>query len=157
MAAGRANQFLRHLARIAEGCTTLGHGLRFVAPYFLSKLSQFGSRSAAVALYALNNKIGFILVYPIGKTPLLQMGRLRLKLDPFHAMQRLSKLVLKSHGAYGAYMARLRDALFMVHSEDLAAVEAALRLLGKTPEEIEEKKKTDWAYFLQRCRRYDDS
>ena len=85
------------------------------------------------------------------------MGRLRLKLDPFHAMQRLSKLVLKSHGACGAYMARLRDALFMVHSEDLAAVEAALRLLGKTPEEIEEKKKTDGAYFLQRCRRYDDS
>ena len=57
-------------------------------------------------------------------------------------------------GACAAYMARLRDALFMVHSEDLAAVEAALRLLGKTPEEIEEKKKTDWAYFLLRCRRY---
>ena len=108
---------------------------------FLSKLSQFGSRSAAIALYALKNKIGFILVYPIRKTPLLRMGPLRLKLDPFHAMQRLSKLVLKSHGACGAYMARLRDALFMVHSEDLAAVEAALRLLGKTPEEIEEKKK----------------
>ena len=83
------------------------------------------------------------------------MGRLRLKLDPFHPMQRLSKLVLKSHGACGAYMARLRDALFMVHSDDLAAVEAALHLLGKTPAEIEEKKKTDWAYFLQTCRRYD--
>ena len=67
------------------------------------------------------------------------MGRLRLKLDPFHAMQRLSKLVLKSHGACGAYMARLRDALFMVHSEDLAAMEATLRLLEKTPAEIEEK------------------
>ena len=94
-------------------------------------------------------------MYPIGKTPLLQMGRLRLKLDPFHAMQWLSKLVLKRHGACGAYMARLRDALSMLHSEDLAALEAALRLLGKTPEEIEEKKKTDWAYFLLRCRRYD--
>ena len=52
-------------------------------------------------------------------------------------------------------MARLINALFMVHSEDLAAVEAALRLLGKTPEEIQEKKKTYWAYFLLRCRRYD--
>ena len=41
MAVGRANQFLRHLAQIAEGCTTLGHGLRFVEPYFLCKLSQF--------------------------------------------------------------------------------------------------------------------
>lgn len=50
---------------------------------------------------------------------------------------------------------RLRNALFMVHSADLAAVETALRLSGKTSEEIEGKKKTDWAYFLRRCRRYD--
>ena len=82
------------------------------------------------------------------------MGRLRLKLDPFQPLQRLSKLVLKSHGECGAYMARSRVALFMVHSEDLAAVEAGLRLLAKTPAEIEEKKKTDWVYFLQRCRSY---
>ena len=77
------------------------------------------------------------------------MGRLRLKLDIFHAMQRLSKLFLKSHGACGAYMARLRDALFMAHSEDLAAVEAALRLLGKTPAEIEEKRKPTGRTFLR--------
>ena len=83
------------------------------------------------------------------------MGRLRLKLDSFHAMQWLSRLVLKSHGACAAYMARPRDALYMVYSEDLAAVEAALRLLGKTPAKIDEKKKTDWEYILQRCHRYD--
>lgn len=106
-------------------------------------------------LSKINSKIN--LVYPIEQTPTLQMGRLFLKLDPFHAMQRLSKLILKSHGACRAYMARLRDAFFMVHSEDLAAVEAALLSLGMTPPEIEEKKKTDWAYFLQRCRRYDKS
>ena len=119
--------------------------------------AQFRSRHAAVAFYAFNNKNGFLLVYHIGQTCPLQMGRLFLKLDPFHAMQRLSKLILKSHGACRAYMARLRDAFFMVHLEDLAAVEAALRSLGKTPAEIEEMKRTDWAYFLQRCRRYDKS
>eukprot|EP00904_Undaria_pinnatifida_P000541 jgi/Undpi1/10488/HiC_scaffold_29.g12938.m1 len=69
---------------------------------------------------------------------------------PAPMAKRLSKLVLKSHGECGAYMARSRVALFMVHSEDLAAVEAGLRLLAKTPAEIEEKKKTDWVYFLQR-------
>lgn len=83
----------------------------------------------------------------------MQEAWLCLRLDPFHAMQRLSKLILKSHGACRAYLARLRDAFFMVHMEDLAAVEAALHLLGKSPEEIEAKKKTDWGYFLQRCRR----
>ena len=83
------------------------------------------------------------------------MGWLRLKMDPFHAMQRLCKLSLKSHGSCGAYMARLGDALLMVHSEDLAAAEIALRLLGKTSAEIEEKRGTECAYFLQRCRRYD--
>eukprot|EP00903_Cladosiphon_okamuranus_P006310 g6187.t1 len=68
-------------------------------------------------------------------------------------MQRLSKLILKSHGACRAYLARLRDAFFMVHMEDLAGVEAALRLVGRSPAEIEEKKKCDWGYFLQKCRR----
>jgi len=42
----------------------------------------------------------------------------------------------------------------MVYMEDLAGVEAALRQLGKSPEEIDAKKKADWGYFLQRCRRY---
>lgn len=73
----------------------------------------------------------------------MQAALLSLRLDPFHAMQRLSKLILKAHGACRAYLARLRDALFMVYREDLAGVEEALRLLGKTPEEIQAKKNSD--------------
>eukprot|EP00903_Cladosiphon_okamuranus_P019959 g18342.t1 len=84
---------------------------------------------------------------------LFEAAWLCLRLDPFHAMQRLSKLILKSHGACRAYLARLRDAFFMVHKEDLAGVEEALRLQGMSPEEIEAKKNSDWGYFLQRCRR----
>lgn len=68
-------------------------------------------------------------------------------------MQRLSRLVLKSHGAFRAYFARLIDAWFMVVSEDLAAVEAALLRLGMSQQEIDAKKKSDWRYFLERCRR----
>lgn len=83
----------------------------------------------------------------------MQTARLCLCLDPFHGMQRPSKLVLKSYGACGAYMARLRDAWFIVYKEDLAGVEEALRLLGKSPEDIETKKRTDRSYFRQRCRR----
>ncbi len=78
---------------------------------------------------------------------------LLVKLDAFHAMQRLSKLILKSHGACRAYLARLRDAFFKVNAEDLAAVEAALLQTGMSKEDIEVKKTKDWTYFLQRCRR----
>lgn len=68
-------------------------------------------------------------------------------------MQRLSKLILKSHGACRAFLARLRDAFFKVYAEDLAGVEAALLKAGMSQEEIDVKKRTDWAFFLQRCRR----
>ncbi|CAN0246061.1 unnamed protein product [Hapterophycus canaliculatus] len=67
-------------------------------------------------------------------------------------MQRLSKLILKSHGACRLYLARLRDALFMVRSEDLAGVEAALLLLGHSQEDIDNKKKIDWPSFLRSYR-----
>lgn len=75
------------------------------------------------------------------------------KLDAFHAMQRLSKVILKSHGACRAYLARLRDAFFKVNAADLAALQAALRLAGMSQAEVNEKKAKDWAYFLKRCRR----
>ena len=75
------------------------------------------------------------------------------RLDAFHAMQRLSKLVLKSHGACSAYLARLRDAFFMVNADDLTAAEADLRHKGMSQEDVDRKKERDWPYFLQRCRR----
>ncbi|CAN0373205.1 unnamed protein product [Pylaiella littoralis] len=83
----------------------------------------------------------------------LKVAGLVVKLDAFHAMQRLSKLILKSHGACGAYLARLRDAFFTINAEDLAAVEAALLQAGMSQDEVDIKKTKDWAYFLKRCRR----
>lgn len=82
-----------------------------------------------------------------------KVAGLAVKLDAFHAMQRLSKLILKSHGACRAYLARLRDAFFKVNADDLAAVQAALLQAGMSQEEVDAKKAKDWAYFLKRCRR----
>lgn len=76
-----------------------------------------------------------------------------IKLDPFHAMQRLSKLVLKSHGACRAFLTRLRDAFFKVYRSDLEEVETALRQQGKSDGEIETIKEQTWGYFLSLCRR----
>ena len=83
----------------------------------------------------------------------LQDKGMSVRLDAFHAMQRLSKLVLKSHGACSAYLARLRDAFFMVNADDLAAAEADLRHKGMSQEDVDRKKERNWPYFLQRCRR----
>lgn len=68
-------------------------------------------------------------------------------------MQRLSKLILKSHGACAPYLARLRDAFFILYKEDLENVEAALRMSGLSDEDITLKKHNDWGFFLRRCRR----
>ena len=76
-----------------------------------------------------------------------------IKLDPFHAMQRLSKLILKSHGAYRAFLTRLRDVFFKVYRSDLEHVEAALRQQGMSAEEIQTKKEQNWGFFLKPCRR----
>ena len=75
-----------------------------------------------------------------------------MKLDPFRAMQRLSKLVLKSHGACRAFLRRLRDAFFKVYRSDLVEVETALRQQGKSDAEIETMKEQNWGYFLSLCR-----
>ena len=76
-----------------------------------------------------------------------------IKLDPFHAMQRLSKPVLKSHGTCRAFLTRLRDALFKVYRSDLEEVETALGQQGKSDAEIETMKKKNWGYFLSLYRR----
>ena len=76
-----------------------------------------------------------------------------IKPDPFHAMQRLSKLVFKSHGACRAFLTRLRDAFFKVYRSDLVEVETALRQQGKSDAEIETSKEQNWDYFLSLYRR----
>lgn len=42
------------------------------------------------------------------------------RLDLFHGLQRISRLVKKTHGAFRPFMARLRDACFIVNQEDIA-------------------------------------
>lgn len=44
---------------------------------------------------------------------------LKVRLDIFHALQRISRLLKKSHGAFRPFMARLRDACFIVNLADV--------------------------------------
>ncbi|KAJ3081332.1 hypothetical protein HDU99_005967, partial [Rhizoclosmatium hyalinum] len=73
---------------------------------------------------------------------------LKVRLDCFHAMNRINKTLLKSHGAYKPFMARLRDAFFLISKDDLDLVVAALKTAGLSDDEIEAKKDYDWAFFL---------
>jgi hypothetical protein len=68
-------------------------------------------------------------------------------------MQRISRTIKLKHGAAHAFLARLRDAFFVVSKEDLDAVCAFLQKQNLSKEEIEKKKKEDWVYFLKHCRR----
>lgn len=47
---------------------------------------------------------------------------LKVRLDIFHALQRISRLVKKSHGAHRTFMSRLRDACFIVNKDDIREV-----------------------------------
>ena len=44
---------------------------------------------------------------------------LNVRLDIFHALQRISKLCKSKHGAFKPFMARLRDACFIVNLDDI--------------------------------------
>jgi hypothetical protein len=74
-------------------------------------------------------------------------------LDIFHAMQRITKTLSKSHGAFRAYIAALRDSFFLVSNKDMKAVEEALRAKGMSTASINLLKKTDYKSFLPYCRR----
>lgn len=41
------------------------------------------------------------------------------RLDLFHALNRLSRTARKTHGAFRPFMARLRDACFLVNRDDV--------------------------------------
>ncbi|KAJ3251609.1 hypothetical protein HDU77_005788, partial [Chytriomyces hyalinus] len=75
------------------------------------------------------------------------------RLDIFHAMQRLSRTMLKSHGAYHAFLARLQDAFLIVCSEDIEQISACLKSAGKTDTDIQEMKEKDWSFFVANSRR----
>jgi hypothetical protein len=75
------------------------------------------------------------------------------RLDIFHAMQRISRTLKLKHGAAHAFLARLRDAFFLVCKEDINAICTFLEKQGLSEDEINKKKNEDWVFFLQHCRR----
>ncbi|KAI8830988.1 hypothetical protein BJ741DRAFT_567708 [Chytriomyces cf. hyalinus JEL632] len=79
--------------------------------------------------------------------------KVHVRLDIFHAMQRISRTVLSSHGAYHAFMSRLQDAFFLVCKDDLEQVCNVLKATGKSDMDIRELKNQDWAFFLRHCRK----
>lgn len=68
-------------------------------------------------------------------------------------MNRISKLLKKAHGAWRPFMARLRDAFFLVSRHDVEVVESSLRAKGHSDTEIQNVKYNEWAFFLKFCRR----
>jgi hypothetical protein len=80
--------------------------------------------------------------------------QVKVRLDCFHAMNRINRTLLKAHGAYKPFMARLRDAIFLISAEDMNTVVAALKAARWTDEQIQAKKKYDWGFFLKHCRRH---
>ena len=80
--------------------------------------------------------------------------RVYVRLDVFHAMYRLSRTMLQTHGAFRAFMARLRDALFLVSEEDVEDLKEYLKTVQKMgPDEIAEKMEQDWSFFIRYSRR----
>jgi hypothetical protein len=89
------------------------------------------------------------LLYPF----LTLEKRIHILLDIFHAMQRISKTLKKAHGAFRAFLARLRDAFFWVSKEDLDLLVTFLKTQGLTDDDIQRKREVDWVFFLRNSRR----
>ncbi|CBJ33586.1 conserved unknown protein [Ectocarpus siliculosus] len=75
------------------------------------------------------------------------------RLDLFHALNRLSRTIKKGHGAFRPIMARLRDACFLVNRDDVLQIEKVLERRGMSPAQVQQAKDQDWSYFLRKCRR----
>jgi hypothetical protein len=83
----------------------------------------------------------------------LDWDRLLCRLDAVHSMFRISTTLKKKHGQYKKFMARLRDAMFNISQEDVAAVKKQLEDRGFSLEEIEDRYLGNYRYFVARCRR----
>ncbi|CAM9377655.1 unnamed protein product [Ectocarpus sp. 6 AP-2014] len=75
------------------------------------------------------------------------------RLDLFHALNRLSRTIKKGHGAFRPFMARLRDACFLVNRDDVLQAKKVLERRGMSPAQVQQAKDQDWSYFLRKCRR----
>jgi hypothetical protein len=49
-------------------------------------------------------------------------AKIRIKLDAFHAMQRISRTLPKQHAAYGTFLGCLREAMFSLDAVEMSAV-----------------------------------
>ena len=54
----------------------------------------------------------------------------KVRLDVFHARQRISRLVKKNHGAFNPFMARLRDSFIILYSDDIKEASLLMSLLA---------------------------
>jgi hypothetical protein len=72
------------------------------------------------------------------------------KQDIVHIFLRFSKVISKSHGAFGTFMARLSDAFFVPSQDDINLIKSVLRKFGMSEDDI---KKKAWQYFKKRVRR----
>ena len=53
----------------------------------------------------------------------------KVRLDVFHALQRILRLV-KNHGEFNPFMARLRDAFFILNSDDIKEASYVIAVFG---------------------------
>jgi len=75
------------------------------------------------------------------------------RLDIFHAMLRISRTLKKGHGAFKIFMARFRDAMFLVNMKDVEIVCDALRRQGYSEDDVKKKLDEDWVFIMRYCRR----
>ncbi|CAB1103500.1 unnamed protein product [Ectocarpus sp. CCAP 1310/34] len=101
-----------------------------------------------------------------GAAPEEPHGVFSVRLDPFHTLNRISRMTKKSHGAFKPFMARLRDACFLVNRDDVyqaslkpfgwiweRSVEMTLEARGMKPEEVQQLTEQNWSFFLRSSRR----
>ena len=76
-----------------------------------------------------------------------------LRLDAFHAMQRISSTLKKTHPLFKVFMSRLRDAFFIISNDDKLHLLEDLRRKGWLEDEISNLEKYNYSYIVRHCQR----
>eukprot|EP00904_Undaria_pinnatifida_P013878 jgi/Undpi1/9620/HiC_scaffold_27.g12076.m1 len=95
------------------------------------------------------DEIGGNVYQDDGGGPNMLKGRL----DTFHALPRISRLVKKSHGAFKPSMAWLRDSCYIVNLEDIKEVEVLFKRKNAVGIGGRVDRDRDELCFLRNCRR----
>ena len=77
----------------------------------------------------------------------------KVKLDAFHLCQRISRTLSKRHALFTVFMSRLRDVFFIPNPGDIEVVKQSLKEKGLTDQQIEDKMRFNYKYFMRRVRR----